>query len=257
MPSAATPGPAASAPSPPLRSLYARLGLALFGLLVVVGIVWVSVSLITTRIFMQEVNQELDREVAAHLVDEIPLMEAGEVRAEALEELFHMMMVANPSIEIYLLDRQGGILAFSAPPGVVKLSHVDLAPVHRFLEGPSDLPVTGVDPRNPGLRKAFSAAPIERDGGVDGYLYVVLGGQQYDSAVAMLRGSHVLRLGLASLAAALLLALAIGLILFYRMTRRLHRLAAAMNRFEGSDFTEPVTAAGTHTGDGDEIDRLD
>jgi len=239
------------------RSLYRSLGLALFVQLGIVGVAYVGVSLVTTRVFMQEVNQELDRTVAEHLVEEVPLFDEGGPDTEALENLFHMLMVANPSIEIYLLDESGSILAFSAPPGSVKIESIDLEPVHDFLEGPSDLPVTGVDPRNPDVSKAFSAAPIVRNGELAGYLYVVLGGQQYDSAVQMLRGSYILRMGLASLVAALALAFAVGLLLFHLLTRRLRRLAAAMHRFERGGFTEiPEIKPGVQRRGGDEIDQL-
>ena len=32
----------------------------------------------------------------------------------------HNLMIVNPGIEVYLLDPEGGILAFSAPPGKVQ-----------------------------------------------------------------------------------------------------------------------------------------
>ena len=140
------------------RSIYGKLSLALLVLLAILGALYLMVTLVTTRVFLQEVNQNLDHDVAEHLVSEVILLEDGEVRQDALKDVFHMMMVVNPSIEIYLLDPEGTILAYSAPPGKVKLHAVRLEPVKRFLEGPGDLPVTGDDPRNPRVKKAFSAA---------------------------------------------------------------------------------------------------
>jgi signal transduction histidine kinase len=239
------------------RSVYGKLSLALLAVLAILGALYFLVTLVTTRVFLQEVNQNLDHDVAEHLVAEVILLEDGEVRQEGLKDIFHMMMVVNPSIEIYLLDPSGSILAYSAPPGKVKLRSVRLEPVERFLKGPGDLPVTGDDPRNPGLKKAFSAAPIARDGKLEGYLYVVLGGEQYDSAVQLLQGSYVLRLGVAALIAGLLFALVAGLLLFNLLTRRLRKLAAEMEIFQRSGFTKrmdfgpPARSKG-----GDEIDRL-
>jgi signal transduction histidine kinase len=240
-----------------LRSLYGKLTLALFALLAVIGVLYILVTLVTTRVFLHEVNQNLDREVAAHLVAEVPLMEDGRVKEEALEEIFHMMMVVNPSIEIYLLDTEGTILAYSAPPGKVQLERVPLEPVESFLEGQERLPVTGADPRHPGVRKAFSAAPVMRGGQLEGYLYVVLGGEQYDSAVQLLEGSFVLRLGLAALTAGLLFALVAGLIVFYSLTHRLTRLSRAMGEFQRDGFSTPIATEAWKAPDrGDEIDRL-
>jgi signal transduction histidine kinase len=240
-----------------LRTLYGKLTLALLALLAIIGVLYILATLFTTRVFLHEVNQKLDREVAAHLVAEVQLMEDGQVRDEALEDIFHMMMVVNPSIEIYLLDAEGTILAYSAPPGKVQLERVALEPVRSFLDGRERLPVTGADPRNPGVKKAFSAAPIITDGRLEGYLYVVLGGEQYDSAVQLLEGSFVLRLGIAALISGQLFALAAGLLVFYWLTRRLQRLARAMDGFQRDGFSTPVAVAvGKAPDRGDEIDRL-
>lgn len=240
-----------------LRSLYAKLSLALLAVLAIIGVLYLLVTLVTTRVFLQEVNQNLDRDVAEHLVAEVPLFVGGHVDEEALEQIFHMMMVANPSIEIYLLDPGGAILAYSAPPGKVQTERVGLEPVRRFLEGGATFPITGDDPRHPGRLKAFSAAAIERDGELEGYLYVVLGGEHYDTAVQMLQGSYVLRLGVAALLAALLFALLAGLLLFSVLTRRLRRLADAMEGFARSGFSEgAVEDVPRRSGGGDEIDRL-
>ena len=239
------------------RSIYGKLSLALLVLLAILGALYLLVTLVTTRVFLQEVNQNLDHDVAEHLVSEVILLEDGEVRQDALKDVFHMMMVVNPSIEIYLLDPEGTILAYSAPPGKVKLHAVRLEPVKRFLEGPGDLPVTGDDPRNPRLKKAFSAAPITRDERLEGYLYVVLGGEQYDSAVQLLQGSYVLRLGVTVLLGGLLFALIAGLLLFNLLTRRLRKLAAEMEVFQRSGFTKRMDfGVPTPAGRGDEIDRL-
>jgi two-component system OmpR family sensor kinase len=240
-----------------LRTLYGKLTLALLALLTVIGVLYILVTLLTARIFLHEVNQNLDRDVAAHLVSEVPLMKDGRAREEALEEIFHMMMVVNPSIEIYLLDAEGRILAYSAPPGKVQLDRIPLEPVKGFLEGAGRLPVTGADPRHPGVKKAFSAAPILKNGRLEGYLYVVLGGEQYDSAVQLLQASFVLRLGIAALIAALLFAFVAGLLVFYSLTRRLRRLAQAMEHFQRDDFSTPVDVDVSKDPEhGDEIDRL-
>ena len=71
-----------------------------------------------------------------------------------------MMMVIHPSIELYLLDEQGGVLAYSAPEGVVKRTQVDLEPILKFLDGRARFPLKGDDPRDADGHKVFSAARI-------------------------------------------------------------------------------------------------
>jgi signal transduction histidine kinase len=116
-------------------------------------------------------------------------------------------------------------------------------------------PVLGDDPKNATGKKVFSAAPIERNGILEGYLYVILGGEEYDSVTQKLKGSYILRLSAWMIGAGLLFALAAGLVLFGLLTGRLKKLAAVMEAFEGgtagadADLPKPQ-------GPPDEIDRL-
>ena len=105
-----------------------------------------------------------------------------------LDSVFDALMAVNPTIEIYLLDSNGRIIAFSAPPGKVKRREVSLAPIRRFLAG-QRLPIRGDDPRDATRQKIFSVARLHDNH----YLYVILGGEHYDSVVAQLRGSYILQ----------------------------------------------------------------
>ena len=99
------------------RSLYAKLSILLLGLFLVAGAVTLGVTLKTSQLYQQEAQQRIHRDLAAGIVKEELLIQNGEIAEDRLEHIFHMMMVINPSIELYLLDPAGEILAFSAPPG--------------------------------------------------------------------------------------------------------------------------------------------
>jgi two-component system OmpR family sensor kinase len=244
-----------------LRTLFGRLVVFLLALFALIGSSYVLLTVFTTRRYIQEVNQQLNRDLAAHLVSEKVLMKNGRVNEAALEDVFHMLMVINPNIELYLLGPEGKILAFSAPPGTVDRQRVSLAPIRRFLSGTSVLPILGEDPRDPTGEKVFSVAPLQRSEGdaeaVDGYLYVILASEEYDSAAAMLGDSYVLRLSLGIAAGGLLFALVGGLVGFRFLTRRLRALAASMNDFRGRRLQDPA-GRGEPPGaeEGDEIDAL-
>lgn len=239
------------------RSLYAKLALVLVLLVLVTGVLYIGVTLVSTRLYLAEVNQQLNADLAAHLAADLPLFEKGAINRAALEQALHMMMVINPAIEIYLLDPGGRILAYSAPPGKVALERVDLGPVRRFLGRSARFPILGDDPRHPGLQKAFSAAPVESDGRLDGYLYVVLASEQWDSARQALAGSWILRLSVAVVAGAAVLGLLTGLLAFRMLTARLRRLTRQMERFSGEDGRPPGTVSTpVRETRGDEIDRL-
>ncbi|HMB52388.1 MAG TPA: hypothetical protein VKU40_03670, partial [Thermoanaerobaculia bacterium] len=220
-------------PDGPRRSLFARLAVVLLVLLVGVGAVWVVTTLVTTGLYQEELEQRLNRDLARSLLADTAILErsVGEEIGEGvdgglgpdlepdlepeLEHIFHTLMVVNPRIEVYLLDVEGHILAFSAPEGRVVREQVSIDPVHAFLAGERRLPIRGDDPRQEKGVKIFSAAPIEApSGAVVGYLYVVLGGEGYDSAAALLRSSYLLRLAAVGAVVAVLVALAAGLFLF-------------------------------------------
>jgi len=167
--------------------------------------------------------------------------------------VFHMMMVINPAIEFYLLDPEGAVLAYSAEPGKVKRAHVSLEPLQRWLQGDATLPVQGDDPRDPLGQKVFSAARIGTPEQTDGYLYIILGGEDYDSVVQTLAGSYILKVGAWMLLAVLALSLLAGLLLFALLTGKLQRLTVAMRAFKAG---ETLALAVVPRAGGDEIDRL-
>ena len=239
------------------KSLYSKLAAVLTGLFCLVGLAIIFVTLFSTNMYQQEVNQRLNRELAEHIVAEKLLMQDNRVNQDALGDIFHMLMVINPSIEVYLLDPAGSILAFSADPGKVKRKHVGLEPIRRMLDEDVTIPVQGDDPRDPDGRKVFAVARIPESGPLQGYLYVILGGETYDSVVQKLKASYILRLSAWIIGGSLLFALAAGLVLFATLTGRLRRLANAMDAFRSGGDPRPTTLPGARSGRGaDDIDRL-
>jgi signal transduction histidine kinase len=207
--------------------------------------------------YQQEVVQKLNRNLAEQIVAQKILMEDNRISEKGLKDVFDMLMVVNPSIEIYLLDPAGKILAFSAPPGKVKLDRVNLVPIKKWFEDEIVYPLTGDDPRNPAKKKVFSAARIPEQGKLQGYLYIILAGEIFDSIAQKLRGSYIMQLSVWWIMASLLFALITGLLLFAYLTRRLKRLAKAMDSFDMTQTTSRLQSIVRENGQhGDEIDRL-
>jgi signal transduction histidine kinase len=226
---------------PFIRTIYGKLILVLAGLFVIIGLLTILLTFFSTRLYVDEVNQKLNLDLASHLVSDEPLLTKGRINSAALKNMFHMLMVINPSIEIYLLDPTGRILAYSATPGKVKRHHVSLSPLKTFLSEGSRLPILGDDPRGFNRSKVFSVAPIMENGHLAGYLYVILGGEDYDTVTRLLEGSYILRLSFWIGSASLLFAFIVGLILFRVITRRLTLLVSEMEFFQKSDFSEEIS----------------
>lgn len=239
------------------RTLYGKLSAVLVLLFFGIGILFVLLTLFTTRVHLQEMTQKLNHSLARHIAAENSLIEGGRVRDGAIREIFHMLMAVHPGIEVYLLDREGRILSYSAPPGKVKLDRVSLAPLQRFLAGKDAFPILGDDPRSPDRRKVFSVAPVPSEGPVEGYLYVILSGEEFETVSRMLQGSYIVRLSTWAAAGGILFALLTGLLLFYRLTWRHRKLARAVEEFQRSGFSDPPGIEGRFdVGKGDEIERL-
>jgi len=215
------------------KTLYSKLALTLFILLCLVGIILIYVIGRSSSLYQQEVTQKLNRNLATHIVAEYPLIKDRKVNREALDHLFHQLMVVNPSIELYLLDEEGAVIGYSAPSGKVKRTRIALEPVIRYLDGDARFPLKGDDPRDINGRKVFSAARIFDRDDPQGYLYIVLGGEQYDHVAQLLGDSYILDSALVVLLAALMAALSGGLLVFAFQTRRLRSLGYVIRRYQG------------------------
>ena len=240
-----------------IRSLYTKLSLALLLLFCLTGILFIAITLFSTEMYQSEVNQKLNAKLAENIVAEKLLMESGRINQEALGEIFHMLMVINPSIELYLLNPAGRILAYSAPPDKVKLEKIDLAPVRKWFARSTPLPILGEDPRNPGIRKAITVARIPKEGPLEGYLYVILGGEEYDSVIQKLKGSYILQTSAWIIAAAVLFAVLAGVLIFAQLTKRLKKLSMAMDFFRDRKTIQSISRMNDPAPIlSDEVDRL-
>ncbi|ABM18101.1 MULTISPECIES: sensor histidine kinase [Marinobacter] len=236
-----------------LRTLYARLAIGLFLLLLVVGGLFTLLSLASVREYSAAVNQQLNRNLAQNLVSDRNLVTDGQLNRDALKQLFELYMTINPSLEIYLLDTDGAILAYSADPDRIKRNRVSLGPIQTLLENPDAYPLPGDDPRSHDRQKVFSVTPVPSAIDPAGYLYVVLRGEEFDLAESMVHSNRLLQMGAGALAVSLLVGLLAGLVFFRMLTRRLSRLTERVESFErelSSEQSPPLVEKG------DDIDYL-
>ena len=225
-----------------LKTLYTRLSLGLFVLLLAIGLLYTVISLYTLREYSASVNQALHRDLAENLVNDQHLVRDGQLDRSALEALFALYMTINPSLEIYLLDLEGTIRSYSADPAQINRERVSLAPINRLLEDPSQYPVLGDDPRSQAHQKVFSVTPVPSADAPEGYLYVVLRGEEYDAADQVARSAQRLTMGMWALLVSLAVAMIAGLTLFRLLTRRLRALTRLVADFESSGMRQTPTA---------------
>ena len=243
-----------------MKTLFARLSLALLLVVLLIGSGFFLVEQFSTRLYYEEITQRLNASIAMYVTGEMQLIENGEVNDEALTLLAQRAMIINPTVEIYLLDTRGQILAHALPPESIQTSQVELEPVNKLMGGETEMPLRGTDPRNIDRQKIFSAHPVMHNEVLQGYLYAILGGQKYDELADSVRGSYVQKLSLGALVAIVLAAFLVGLLVFGLLTRRLTRLTGEVQRYTESGFDpamiEVFGTDGSQPGAEDEIGQL-
>lgn len=238
-------------------TLYGKLVAILLGLILLIGLAYLLLTLLINRLHLEAVDQSLNQELATNIMDYIGSDMGGNYeRAEDFSRAVESLMLVNPRIEVYLLDDGGRILSYSAPEGRVVRESVDLAPIKAYIAGDRNYPLRGDDPRNADARKIFSAAAITMDNRVTGYLYAVLESEAYASTLEIFQRDYVLRLSIWLLVGSGIVTLAVGLLAFNLVTRRLRQLNNAIVAFEESDLKAPAEGLDwVKPSGGDEIDQ--
>jgi signal transduction histidine kinase len=237
-----------------VRTLYARLAITLALTLGFAGLIYALFIFSVVQENIQHADQSLNRNLAKTLVAERNLVRENELDEEALKETFQAYMNVNPSIEIYLIDLSGRILAYSADPKRVHRTHVDLGPIRAFLKEDAMFPILGDDPRAPERQKVFSVTPIPSAANAKGYLYVILRGEEYDREEQFARDKELLYLSGWVIGVALGVSLLVGLLIFYPVTRRLRYLSGQIDEFRKTDFKTPPDISPKA---GDELNQLE
>ena len=235
------------------QTLHGKLSAALLALFIAVGALLIPLTLFAVRGYTEEVAQQLNRPLAADLakhLDTQNLLRANFASDRALQAAakseIGKLMVLNPDIEIYILDTQGEVLAYSAKAEVLPVERVDLKPLRQFFAGQT-LPIRGDDPLHLGGRKVFSAARIpDADGrssadDLNGFVYIVLGSEAYQGVAQLTERSYALRGILWTMAGALALVFGAGVGLFRVLTRPLRQLKSEMSAFQ-VQFVAPTAA---------------
>jgi len=239
-----------------LNSLYFKLVLVLFCLFIVIAGVFLAVVLYTAPMYQQEISQQLNRDLARYIVNEHVLIRDGEVQHDNLEELFHNVMIINPSLELYLLDASGRVVAHSMEPGRIERKQVSLQPINAFLENDDHGLILGDDPVHESSANSFVVAPIDFGSQRQGYIYAILGSEKINHITDVLQRSLIMKWSVSTVIIALAFAFAAGLVLFFILMRKLRVLGHAMQEFKQSNLMDLDESGSGDRKPGDEIDAM-
>jgi len=226
-------------------SLYWRISIAFFLTLVFVGCAYIYITIHYSDRYVQQVNQRLNRNIAKDIAaSTVPLKDTG-MDKKAIEDMIHSVMVINPSLEVYLLDTTGNILAFYAPEKKIVRKSLNLQPIQQFIKTGGVEYIKGDDPRHSSGQKIFSAAPVVSNGMKTGYIYTVLASEQYDAVSGALSNNYLWQVGLRAIAITFFTTLVIGLLIIWIITRNYRRLVEVMEKFRQGDLTARVKLQST------------
>ena len=118
-----------------MKTLFARLSVAFLAIIVLTGGGFYLVDRFSNRAYHEELTQRLNGSIAMYVTGERTLIEDGVVNDEALALLAQQAMIINPTVEIYLLDKDGLILGHALPPESVLTERVNLDSVRQLIGG--------------------------------------------------------------------------------------------------------------------------
>jgi signal transduction histidine kinase len=218
-------------------SLFTSIGLMVFTIIVVLGTVFILMTYLSATHFYQATTQRLNKDVAGHIaLFTSPFHDNGFDRKKA-DSVFYDAMVLSPSIEVYFLDTAGKVMYYHAPDSLIKLHEIPLTNIKQHILSKGMDYIKGPDPKNPGMDQVFSAAEVHSATGLLGYIYVILGSNEYRKVSGSLFDSHVLFLSLRVLLLILLLSLLISLLYLRRIRKSFRRITGVLDQFKKGDYT--------------------
>lgn len=211
---------------------FSRIGILIFTLITALGLIFMGITYISTTQFYQASTQLLNKDVAAHIAKFSSPFEPAQFNREKADSVFYNAMVISPSIEVYFLDTAGTVIYYHAADSAIRLRKLPLRNIRRHIaQGGKDY-IKGLDPRDPGNPKIFSAAEILLHNRQIGYIYVILGSNEYRSVSEMFLQSHVGSLVLRIIALIIILSVIISILYTSRLQKRFNRVISVLQQYQ-------------------------
>lgn len=240
------------------RKFTTKIIVAVGAIMILAGLSYVMITIYFTNSYFLEASQLLNRDVASHVIlekfqEESPFLEDGTPNKPLFGDLMHDMMAVNRSIEVYLLNPDGQVLysvVLDHSDTEKPLEKVDLQPVKEFIASNGEKYILGDDPRNRDKQNIFSAAPFNI-GGNEGYIYIILAGQAYESVNKSLIASYFFRLGSGATLLTIAISILLGALSILALTRNLREIITQVKRFKEGDYHARIPDA-----EGSDMDTL-
>ncbi|MES1225254.1 MAG: HAMP domain-containing sensor histidine kinase [Bacteroidota bacterium] len=217
-------------------SIFTSIAILVFALIFTLGILFIIVTYLSATNFYQDTTQRLNKDVAAHIAKFTSPFGKNGLDKKIADSVFYDAMVLSPNIEVYFLDTVGNVIYFQAPDSAIKLRRLPLENIKNHILSQGMDYIKGPDPKNPGKEQIFSAAEVNNGLGKMGYIYVVLGSNEYRKVSESLFENHVVLLSLKVFTIVIFLSLIVSLLYLSRIRRNFKRITTVLNQFSKGDY---------------------
>jgi signal transduction histidine kinase len=238
---------------------YQRLSISVVGVfMLVIGLfIWWTNHLQTnTQLHAQQL---LHVDLAQQLVDNHPALSDANNHVGQVNQIMTDLSRLMPGFEFYLLNTEGEVTHRLDTSSPLERAFVDLTPIQGFISNDKSAAIRGNDPLHADSDKVFSAAALVSGTDMKGYLYIIIGGRQYESVITMLNHDKSTLLWAYFVAISLVLLLGLLLAIFRYFTAPLRLLSKAMEAVTSADFTPEAVQKGKmpwHSQSGNEVQKL-
>ncbi|MBT1705639.1 sensor histidine kinase [Chryseosolibacter indicus] len=213
-------------------------------LLIILGIAFVLIASRFSKTYYTTAHQQLYGDLARHLATFTHPFKNGKPDTSVTHDIIHATMVANPSVEVYLLDTAGCIIDYVVPDTTVQAHHVNMLAVKKWLAIRDGVYPLGDNPKQPGEPSIFSVAPVLENNLLVGYVYAVLSSEKQREILSTLNDDFYSRLSTTIFFVALLAAFVVGIVTFFLITDSICTIAGTVRRFKEGDHSARIEGYG-------------
>lgn len=190
--------------------------------------------------FTDKTEQIVHWEVAEEYVRELSPFLSPTINSEELEKRIYQYALLVPDQEVYILNREGVVLFPRSTNEFDTHLELSVKPIEEFLSQrtlPSN-PIYNISPGyTPFDRMIFSAARISLGSG-EGYLLVVLDSRKRGATRNMVGDLTAFSAVVVFSIIGLILALLLGIAVFFLLTRRFGQMTAILREYREGDFSK-------------------
>lgn len=197
---------------------------------------FILITYLATTHFYQASTQLLNKDVAGHIAKFSSPFDKDGINKRKADSVFQNAMVLSPSAEVYFLDTSGKVIAFHAPKDSIRLWNISLENIKEYIHSGGQKYIKGPDPKDPANPKIFSASAVDYNKLKLGYIYVILGSNEYRNVSQMLFSSHVSSLAIQAFCIIILISIIISFVYLNSIQKSFKRMLDVLQRFEEGDF---------------------